>query len=57
MRRLWARAMLLVGMDRRRPSLERVAAPCAVAVAAGGFLYGALFAWIVVGAPGWVPKV
>jgi hypothetical protein len=49
--------MLLVGMDRRRPSLERVAAPCAVAVAAGGFLYGALFAWIVVGAPGWVPKV
>ena len=44
-------------MDARSPSLLRVAGPCAVAVAVGGFLYGALFAWIVVGAPGWVPDV
>ena len=44
-------------MHARRPSLLGVAGPCAVAVAVGGFLYGALFAWIVVGAPGWVPDV
>lgn len=44
-------------MNVRSPSLRRVAAPCAVAVALGGFLYGVLFAWIVVGAPSWVPKL
>ena len=39
------------------PSLERLAGPCATVVGVGGLLYGALFAWIVVGAPDWVPKV
>lgn len=39
------------------PSLERLAGPCATAVGIGGLLYGALFAWIVVGAPDWVPEV
>ena len=40
-----------------RPSLDRVAGPLATAVAAGGLLFGALFFWIVQGAPDWVPEV
>jgi hypothetical protein len=39
------------------PSLERLAGPCATAVGIGGLLYGALFGWIVLGAPDWVPEV
>jgi hypothetical protein len=41
----------------RALSLDRLAGPCATAVGVGGLLYGALFAWIVVGAPDWVPDV
>jgi hypothetical protein len=39
------------------PSLDRLAGPCATAVGIGGLLYGALFGWIVLGAPDWVPEV
>ncbi|MGH9279941.1 MAG: hypothetical protein ACRD12_17820, partial [Acidimicrobiales bacterium] len=39
------------------PSLGRWAGPLATAVGVGGLLYGALFVWIVQGAPDWVPEV
>ena len=39
------------------PSLDRLAGPFATAVGVGGLLYGALFAWIVVGSPDWVPDL
>jgi hypothetical protein len=39
------------------PSLDRLAGPFATAVGIGGLLYGALFFWIVQGAPDWVPEV
>lgn len=39
------------------PSLARLAGPLAKAVGVGGLLYGALFFWIVQGAPDWVPDV
>ena len=39
------------------PSLGRVAGPCATAVGVGGLVFGALFYWIVVGAPDVVAEV
>ena len=40
-----------------RPSLNRLAGPCATAVGVGGLAYGLLFVWIVEGAPDWVAQL
>ena len=40
-----------------RPSLDRLAGPCATAVGVGGLLYGLLFIWIVQGASLWVSEL